>query len=90
MPNLLAYDICGVQPMSGPTGMIFAMRSLYDGPMGPNEALFDEADPSFSSAVGLPTEAGTYTYTDDDGNTQQTLTGFDADGKPVYLSLIHI
>ena len=84
MPNLLAYDICGVQPMSGPTGMIFAMRSLYDGPMGPNEALFDEADPSFSSAVGLPTEAGTYTYTDDAGNTQQTLTGFDADGKPVY------
>jgi hypothetical protein len=50
MPNLLAYDICGVQPMSGPTGMIFAMRSLYDGPMGPNEALFDEPDPTFSSA----------------------------------------
>jgi hypothetical protein len=29
MPNLMAYDICGVQPMSGPTGLIFAMKSLY-------------------------------------------------------------
>ena len=45
MPNLMAYDICGVQPMSGPTGLIFAMRALYDGPSG-NEALFDEANPS--------------------------------------------
>ena len=49
MPNLIAYDICGVQPMSGPTGMIFAMRAMYDGPDGPNEALFDEADPTFSN-----------------------------------------
>ena len=52
MPNLMAYDICGVQPMSGPTGLIFAMRALYDGPSG-NEALFDEADPEFSGNVGL-------------------------------------
>ena len=84
MPNLLAYDICGVQPMSGPTGMIFAMRSLYDGPMGPNEALFDEADTTFSSALGLPTAAGNYTYKDAAGNNQQELTGFDASGNPVY------
>jgi hypothetical protein len=49
MPNLIAYDICGVQPMSGPTGMIFAMRAMYDGPDGPNEALFDEADVTFSN-----------------------------------------
>jgi hypothetical protein len=51
MPNLIAYDICGVQPMSGPTGMIFAMRSKYDGPDGPNEAFFDEADPTFSNGA---------------------------------------
>ncbi len=51
MPNLIAYDICGVQPMSGPTGMIFAMRAMYDGPDGPNEALFDEADPTFSNGA---------------------------------------
>ena len=31
MPNLMAYDICGVQPMSGPTGLIFAMKSRYGG-----------------------------------------------------------
>ena len=49
MPNLIAYDICGVQPMSGPTGMIFAMRAMYDGPDGPNEALFDEADVTFAN-----------------------------------------
>ena len=30
MPNLIAYDICGVQPMTGPTGLIFAMRSKYN------------------------------------------------------------
>jgi hypothetical protein len=51
MPNLIAYDICGVQPMTGPTGMIFAMRAMYDGPDGPNEAFFDEADPTFSAGA---------------------------------------
>ena len=48
MPNLIAYDICGVQPMTGPTGLIFAMRSKYTTQSG-NEALFDEADSDFSS-----------------------------------------
>jgi hypothetical protein len=54
MPNLIAYDIAGVQPMSGPTGLIFAMRALYDGqdPASFNEALFDEADSTFSSNLG--------------------------------------
>ena len=47
MPNLIAYDICGVQPMSGPTGLIFAMRSRYS-TQGGTEALFDEADTDFS------------------------------------------
>jgi len=48
MPNLIAYDICGVQPMTGPTGLIFAMRSKYTSQSG-TEALFDEADSDFSS-----------------------------------------
>ena len=48
MPNLIAYDIAGVQPMTGPTGLIFAMRSRYTSQTG-NEALFDEADTDFSS-----------------------------------------
>jgi hypothetical protein len=48
MPNLIAYDIAGVQPMTGPTGLIFAMRSRYTSQTG-NEALFDEADSDFSA-----------------------------------------
>jgi len=47
MPNLIAYDIAGVQPMSGPTGLIFAMKSRYTTQAG-TEALFDEADTDFS------------------------------------------
>jgi hypothetical protein len=47
MPNLVAYDLAGVQPMSGPTGLIFAMRSRYNGMTG-DEALFNEADTAFS------------------------------------------
>ena len=47
MPNLVAYDLAGVQPMSGPTGLIFAMRSKYS-TQGGSEAFFDEADTSFS------------------------------------------
>ena len=47
MPNLIAYDIAGVQPMSGPTGLIFAMKSKYS-TQGGTEALYDEADTDFS------------------------------------------
>ena len=54
MPNLIAYDIAGVQPMSGPTGLIFAMKSRYTG-QGQTEALFDEANSAFS---GTGTQAG--------------------------------
>jgi hypothetical protein len=61
MPNLIAYDICGVQPMSGPTGLIFAMRSRYINQTGP-EALYQEADTAFggSGSTGA-TAAGVYT-----------------------------
>ena len=71
MPNLMAYDICGVQPMTGPTGLIFAMRSLYGGASDTrsntstrNEALFNEANTSFSgdftNATGNNPVDGTY------------------------------
>lgn len=46
-PNLVAYDLAGVQPMSGPTGLIFAMKSKYTSQTGA-EALFNEADTRFS------------------------------------------
>ena len=49
MPNLMAYDVCGVQPMSGPTGLIFAMKARYGaGATSSREALFNEAETQFS------------------------------------------
>jgi hypothetical protein len=49
MPNLMAYDVCGVQPMTGPTGLIFAMKSRYEGGSTSNrEALFNEAETNYS------------------------------------------
>ena len=56
MPNLIAYDICGVQPMSGPTGLIFAMRSRYINQTGP-EALYQEADTGFGGSGSTGTTA---------------------------------
>jgi len=70
MPNLVAYDLAGVQPMNGPTGLIFAMRSRYENQSG-DEAFFNEVDSAFSgqdagfdltsrmtdSAVGMGTTA---------------------------------
>ena len=50
MPNLIAYDLAGVQPMTGPTGLIFAMRSRYTSQSG-TEALFNEANTTFSSSA---------------------------------------
>jgi len=50
LPNLIAYDVCGVQPMSGPTGLIFAMRSTYttaNVTAGATEAFYNEADTDF-------------------------------------------
>ena len=47
MPNLVAYDVAGVQPMSGPTGLIFAMRSRYSSQSG-DETFYDEVDSAFS------------------------------------------
>ena len=47
MPNLIAYDLCGVQPMNGPTGLIFAMRSRYNNQSGA-ETFYNEVDSAFS------------------------------------------
>jgi len=52
LPNLIAYDVCGVQPMTGPTGLIFAMRSLYANANGAgsrsDEAFYQEANTGFT------------------------------------------
>jgi hypothetical protein len=85
MPNLIAYDVAGVQPMSGPTGLIFAMKARYgdgnpitlDSPQQ-DEALFNEADTDFSGAgahaEGLfdSPEAGITTGTGKATNTAET------------------
>ena len=61
MPNLVAYDLAGVQPMNGPTGLIFAMRSRYEN-MGGTEAFFNEPDSAFSAQrEGYDATQGDYT-----------------------------
>ena len=79
MPNLVAYDLAGVQPMSGPTGLIFAMRSRYTSQTG-TEAFFDEADTSFSaeSAGTTATTQGGYTGAT---NEEGAAAGFGTDAK---------
>jgi len=63
MPNLMAYDVCGVQPMTGPTGLIFAMRSRYktasNGVSIDDEALFNEAVTGYSGDSTFTQPSGT-------------------------------
>ena len=69
MPNLVAYDICGVQPMSGPTGLIFAMKARYvddSSAVARSEALYNEADTDFS---GSGTHAGSDPFESSSANT---------------------
>jgi hypothetical protein len=56
LPNLIAYDVCGVQPMTGPTGLIFAMRSRYSAQNG-TEAFYNEANTFFSGSNAAITAA---------------------------------
>jgi hypothetical protein len=67
VPNMIAYDICGVQPMTGPTGLIFAMRSRM-GTQGGAEAFYGEADTSDSGA-------GTHANTLPNANTTLITSG---------------
>jgi len=76
LPNLIAYDVAGVQPMTGPTGLIFAMRARYTGQgTGNAEAFYNEANTVFS---GNPSAANPYgfqgTLTTDTANTFQNVT----------------
>ena len=81
MPNLVAYDLAGVQPMNGPTGLIFAMRSRFTS-QGGDEALFDEADTGFSNS-GIGT-ANPYVTGQEDGVGFGT-TGAQAGSNPGLL-----
>jgi hypothetical protein len=83
MPNLVAYDLAGVQPMNGPTGLIFAMRSKYVNQNG-QEALFNEPDTAYSGQdSGFNLTQGDYTGGSDDGaSVGFGTTGFAAGGLP--------
>ena len=79
MPNLVAYDLAGVQPMNAPTGLIFAMRSKYVDQNGA-EALFDEADTAFSGqnagkglSAGMTNSAVGFGTTSQDGTNPGLL-----------------
>ena len=79
MPNLVAYDLAGVQPMSGPTGLIFAMRSRFTSQSG-TEALFNEPDTAFSAQHpdgGNDISAG---YTQNEGALTGGAVGFGTTG----------
>lgn len=72
-PNLMAYDVCGVQPMTGPTGLVFCMKSRYTaGTTGNTEALFNEADTKFS---------GTQTFTPNTSSGPSGLKGIADDSS---------
>src|SRR6056300_395507 len=72
MPNLIAYDIAGVQPMTGPTGLIFSMRSRYDTQSG-TEALFDEADTDFSGRNKAGSSVDGFSSTAHSGTNPEVL-----------------
>ena len=93
MPNLMAYDVAGVQPMTGPTGLIFAMKSRYGaGSTGSTEALFNEANTAYAGtqvaggngaagASGLSgvTDTGANGSIDEERVTDITGTGMTTD-----------
>ena len=78
LPNLIAYDVAGVQPMTGPTGLIFALRSRYSGQANSNtEAFYNEANTVFggiigTSAISNANVAGSWASTNPVSNTANT------------------
>ena len=78
LPNLMAYDICGVQPMTGPTGLIFAMRSTYASSTArAGEALFNEANTGHSGNAATGTQS---TLSVNPGNANSSIWGLDNTG----------
>ena len=74
LPNLIAYDVAGVQPMTGPTGLIFAMRARYDSQSG-DEAFFNEANTVFSGNVSTSNPYGFGGTVATDANTNPAAYG---------------
>ena len=91
MPNLVAYDVCGVQPMTGPTGLIFAMRPKFDSQQG-NEAFYNEPNTTHSGDAGddmassgagatAAAQGGTYTALTGVGVSTATAESFGITGS---------
>lgn len=82
MPQLIAFDVCGVQPMSQPTGLIFAMKSRYNAQNGP-EALYNEAVTSHSGKGShKPEYTGEPPFTS--ANWADAIDGEETDGNPKF------
>ena len=89
MPNLVAYELAGVQPMNGPTGLIFAMRSRYTNQSG-DEAFFNEPESAFSANkagtnIGQATQGDYTAGVDDDGTVGFGSTGTQRGTNPAIL-----
>ena len=89
MPNLVAYELAGVQPMNGPTGLIFAMRSRYTNQSG-TESFFNEPDSAFSANkagtnIGQATQGDYTAATDDDGTVGFGSTATQSGTNPAIL-----
>jgi len=89
MPNLVAYELAGVQPMNGPTGLIFAMRSRYTNQSG-TESFFNEPDSAFSANkagtnIGQATQGDYTAATDDDGTVGFGSTATQRGTNPAIL-----
>ena len=78
LPNLIAYDVAGVQPMTGPTGLIFAMRAKYgqDNTAASKEAFFNEANTQFSGGGSSGNRFGFANNTTGDTSTNPVSTAF--------------
>ena len=93
LPNLIAYDVAGVQPMTGPTGLIFAMRAKYGsqgtaGSTDANEAFYNEANTDFSGAVSGTSNTNIFGFANTSGgdtitNPIASLTANALDRKSV-------
>ena len=85
MPNLVAYDLAGVQPMSGPTGLIFAMRSRFTNQSG-TEALFNEPNTAFSSQTSTFNNDISAGYTQNEGASTGGAVGFGTTGGTSFTA----
>ena len=80
LPNLIAYDVCGVQPMTGPTGLIFAMRTRY-GTQSGTEAFYNEANTRHAGAESATSV--TYTLDSDTSATDNVFANTIVAGPPM-------